>query len=65
MSKIETQTRYNNMSFTLERETKALNMYFNDDNSYCLITDKAGNVIFEIRADSSQNFGYLEDALNN
>lgn len=63
MSKITKEIRYRNMSFNFIRETKQLKMYFNEDSSYGIIVDKYDSVLFEIKADCGQNFGYLEDGL--
>ena len=62
MKKITTEIRYSEMSFEFIREVKGLKMYFSKEQDYCIISDKEGNVLFELRADCGQNIGYLEDA---
>lgn len=63
MSKITTEVRYKDMSFNLVRETRGMQMYFSTDSDYCIIVDKEGEVLFEVRAEYSQASGYLEDGL--
>jgi hypothetical protein len=63
MAKIVTETRYKDMSFLFVREVAGLKMYINgSENDFCIIVDTEDNVLFELRAGCSQNFGYLEDA---
>lgn len=64
MNKIKKEIRYKELSFDLIRQVKGLKMYFDTDSSYCIIVDNDDNVLFEIRADSCQNGGILEDAGN-
>jgi hypothetical protein len=61
MDKITTEIRYNEMSFDFVKENKGLKMYIDTDQSYCIITDKEGNILFKLRADCGQNAGYLEE----
>ena len=49
------------MSFDFVKENKGLKMYIDTDQSYCIITDKEGNILFKLRADCGQNVGYLEE----
>ena len=56
-----TEIRYSGISFKFIRKVKGLKMYFNKEQDYCIIVDKEGNVLFEIRADYGQDMGYLED----
>lgn len=60
-NKITTKIRYMDMSFDFIREVKGMKMYFTTDCSYAIIVDKNEEVLFELRADSSQNTGFLED----
>ena len=64
MGKITTEIRYKNMSFDFIREVKGLKMYIENGNGYCIIVDKDDTVLFEVRADCSQNVGFIEDGLS-
>jgi hypothetical protein len=62
MSKIVTEVRYKDTSFNLIKEVNGLRMYMNGSESdFCIIVDTEDNVLFELRAGCSQNYGYLED----
>lgn len=62
MNKIATETRYKNMSFTLIKELNNLRIFLSEYSDYCIIVDQKDIVLFEIKADSGEDIGYLKIA---
>lgn len=63
MAKITTLVIYKDMSFNLIRESNGLKMYINEYRDYCIIVNDNNDVLFELKADCSQNLGSLQDAI--
>jgi hypothetical protein len=63
MNKITTEIRYKDMSFDFIRGVEGMKMYFSTDSYYAIIVNKDEEVLFELKAECSQNVGFLEDGL--
>jgi len=59
MGKIELKFIYGDESFELVFENKTIKCFTNIDSNFALITDKDNNVLFTLKANCSQNFGFL------
>ena len=59
MSKVEKKFFLDGVIFELMYEKNNVKCFINDDDSLALITDKDGNVLFNIGADCGQNTGFL------
>lgn len=60
MEKLETEFRFNGMTFHQVQDIKGLKLFFDEDESYCVITDTSNNILFKIVADCNQNLGFLK-----
>lgn len=62
MNKITTEVRYKEASFKFVKEVNNLKLYISTDQTFCVICNQEGDVLFEIKAECGQNVGYLFEA---